>query len=155
MSKAFTRESDDDGVTELPDREISSFPNLVTAAGLAQIEAEIARHSEANALALSAGDKEAAARAARELRYWTARRNTAQVQPAPDGAGVVTFGSAVDILREDGRKSSFRIVGEDEADPAHGLLSWVSPLARAMMGKGVGDEIEAGATEATITGIAV
>ena len=68
MSKAFTRESDDDGATELPDREISAFPNLVTAAGLAQIEAELARHSEANAGALSAGDKEAAARAARDWR---------------------------------------------------------------------------------------
>ncbi|MDP3494967.1 MAG: transcription elongation factor, partial [Hyphomonadaceae bacterium] len=93
MSKAFTRESDDDGVTELPDREISSFPNLVTADGLAQIEAEIARHSDANVSALSAGDKEAAARASRELRYWTARRNTAQVQPAPDDLDLVTFGS--------------------------------------------------------------
>ncbi|MDP3492684.1 MAG: GreA/GreB family elongation factor, partial [Hyphomonadaceae bacterium] len=59
------------------------------------------------------------------------------------------------ILREDGRRSSFRIVGEDEADPARGLLSWVSPLARAMMGKGVGEEIEAGATEATITAISI
>lgn len=155
MSKAFTRESDDDGVTELPEREISSFPNLVTAEGLALIDAAIDDHSLAHATALAAGDREAAARAARELRYWTARRNTAQVQPPAAESDEVAFGSQVEIEREDGRRARYRIVGEDEADPAKGLLSWVSPLARAMMGKGAGEEIEAGATEATITAISV
>lgn len=155
MSKAFTRESDDDGVTELPEREISSFPNLVTAEGLALIDAAIDDHSRAHATALAAGDREAAARAARELRYWTARRNSAQVQSAPADSDEVAFGSQVEIEREDGRRARYRIVGEDEADPAKGLLSWMSPLARAMMGKGVGEEIEAGATEATITAISV
>lgn len=155
MSKAFTKESDDDGVTELPDREISPFPNLVTSQGLALIDAEIDRHSDAHAKALGAGDKEAAVRAARELRYWTARRNSAQVQPPPADSDEVVFGSAVNILREDGRRSSYRIVGEDEADPAKGLISYVSPLARELMGKGVGEEIEAGATEAKIVAISV
>ena len=155
MSKAFTRESDDDGVPDLPDREISNFPNLVSPRGLTLIDAEIARYSDAHAEALSQDDKEAVARATRELRYWTARRNTALVQPAPAGSCEVTFGSAVTILRQDGRRSSFRIVGEDEADPTKGLLSWASPLARAMTGKGVGEEIEAGATEATITAISI
>jgi transcription elongation GreA/GreB family factor len=56
------------------------------------------------------------------LRDWTARRNTAQVQAAPTGSSDVTFGSALNIWREDGRRSSFRIVGEEEADPANGLL---------------------------------
>lgn len=155
MSKAFTRESDDDGVTELPEREISSFPNLVTAEGLALIDAAIDDHSVAHATALAASDREAAARAARELRYWTARRNSAQVQPAPADSDEVAFGSQVEIEREDGRCARYRIVGEDEADPAKGLLSWVSPLARAMMGRGAGEEIKAGATEATITAISV
>jgi transcription elongation GreA/GreB family factor len=155
MSKAFTKETDDGAVIDLPERDISDVPNLVTQQGLALIEAAIERHSAANAAALASGDKEAAARAARELRYWTARRNSAQVQSQPAGSDVVVFGSAVNITRADGRRASWRIVGEDEADPAKGLLSWVSPLARAMMGKGVGDEIEAGATEATITAISV
>ena len=155
MSKAFTKESDDDRGTELPDREISSFPNLVTAEGLAQIDAAIDAHSAAHASALAAADKEAAARSARELRYWTARRASAQVQPPPTGSAEVAFGSAVNIVREDGRRASYRIVGEDEADPAKGRLSWVSPLARTLMGKGVGEEIEAGATQATITAISI
>lgn len=155
MSKAFTKESDDDGAFDLPDREISGFPNLVTSEGLALIDAKIGRHSSANAEAIAAEDKDAAARAARELRYWTARRNSAQVQPAPSGSDEVAFGSAVNILRGDGRRSSYRIVGEDEADPAKGLIAWTSPLARELMGKGVGEEIEAGATEATIVAISV
>jgi transcription elongation GreA/GreB family factor len=153
MSKAFTKESDDDGVTQLPEREISQFPNLVTAEGLALIDAAIGSHSAAHAGALAAGDREAAARAARELRYWTARRTGALVQPAPTGAEEVAFGSRVSIELEDGRRSTYRIVGEDEADPTRGLLSWVSPLARAIMGKGVGEEIAAGATEAVIVAI--
>lgn len=153
MSKAFTRESDDDGVTELRGREISSVPNLVTVEGLALIEAAIDDHSATHATALACDDRDAAARAARELRCWTARRPSAQVQPPPQDLSVVSFGSQVDIAREDGRHARYRIVGEDEADPARGLLSWASPLARAMMGKGAGEDIEAGATEATITAI--
>jgi transcription elongation GreA/GreB family factor len=153
MSKAFTKETDADDSVELPEREISPLPNLVSQRGLALIEAEIERHSAANAAALAASDRHAAARAGRELRYWTVRRNSAQVQPDPAGSADVRFGSAVTILREDGRHQSFRIVGEDEADPAKGLLSWASPLARELMGKGVGEEIEAGATEARIVAI--
>jgi transcription elongation GreA/GreB family factor len=153
MSKAFTRESDDDGATELPEREVSSFPNLVTAEGLAAIDAEIERHSGANAKALAVGDKEAIARAGRELRYWTARRNSAQVQPAPADADEVRFGSTVTIEREDGRKTTWRIVGEDEADPVKGTLSHASPLARALMGHEVGEVIRAGATDAEIVAV--
>lgn len=153
MSKAFTRETDTDGAVELPEREISTLPNRVTARGLSLIDAGIERHSAANAAALAAGDKDAAARAARELRYWTHRRNSAQVQPPPDTVDIVAFGSRVEIERADGRRQTWRIVGEDEADPAQGLISWASPLARAMLGKGVGDEITAGATEAEIVAI--
>ncbi len=154
MSKAFTKETDVEAI-DLPEREISEFPNLVTVQGLALIDAEIERHSAANATARAASDKEASARAMRDLRYWTARRNSAQVHPAPTGCHVVTFGSAVNILRADGRRQSWRIVGEDEADPSCGLISWVSPLARAMIGKGVGEEITAGAAEAEIVAISI
>lgn len=153
MSKAFTKETDADDSVELPEREISALPNLVSQRGLALIETEIERHSAANAAALATDDREAAARATRELRYWTARRNSAQAQPEPVGSAKVQFGSAVTILREDGRRQSFRIVGEDEADPPKGLLSWASPLARELIGKVIGEEIEAGATEAKIVTI--
>ena len=155
MSKAFTRESDEDGATELPEREVSSFPNLVTREGLAAIEAEIERHSADHAAALGAGDKERGARAARELRYWTQRRVSAQVTPPPSDTDEVRFGSRVTIAREDGRKQTWRIVGEDEADPGQGTLSHASPLARALMGREVGDVVEAGPAEAEIISISV
>jgi transcription elongation GreA/GreB family factor len=155
MSKAFTKENDDDGATELPEREVSSFPNLVTREGLSLIDAEIERHSTAHADALGLNDKEQASRVARELRYWTQRRATAQVTPPPVDNSEVRFGSTVSIQRGDGRRQTWRIVGEDEADPARGTLSHASPLARMLMGREVGDVVQAGAGEAEIVAIEV
>jgi transcription elongation GreA/GreB family factor len=60
----------------------------------------------------------------------------------------VQFGSTVTIVRDDGRRQTFRIVGEDEAEPAQGTLSYVSPVARALLNKAVGDVITAGSGEA-------
>ena len=145
MSVAFTREEDLEATAaNLPDRPISPHPNLVTPEGLAQIEAELAAARAARAAAQSAGDIEtdrtAMARATRDLRYWSARRASAQlVEPAPPD-GAVRFGGVVTIEREDGRTQTWRIVGEDEADPAAGSVSHVSPLARALLGRRVGDE---------------
>jgi hypothetical protein len=79
MSKAFTREDDSGHEAELPERAISPHPNLVTAEGLAQIEGAIVRATEEQARARVAADAAAEARAARELRYWSARRATAQL----------------------------------------------------------------------------
>jgi len=155
MSKAFTREGDDAGATELPERIISSQPNLVTAEGLAAIDAEIEEHSRRQSEANAAEDRDAAARAARELRYWMVRRASAQLMPSPPDTGEVRFGSTVSIEREDGRKSTWRIVGEDEADPAKGTVSHVAPLARALMGRRVGDVVQAGATDAEIVSISI
>jgi transcription elongation GreA/GreB family factor len=72
------------------------------------------------------------------------------VVAAPPDPSEVRFGTSVTILRDDGREQAFRIVGEDEADPAHGSISHVSPLARAMFGKRVGDVVAAGTGEAEI-----
>ena len=75
------------------------------------------------------------------------------VEP-PEDAAEVHFGSTVTIERNDGRRQTYRIVGEDEADPAHGTLSYVSPVAQALMGKPVGEVVEAGHSEAEIVEIA-
>ena len=144
MSVAFTREEDLEATAaDLPDRPISAHPNLVTAEGLAAIDAALAAARAAYASAQASGsieaDRTAMARATRDLRYWSARRATAQlVETEADGR--VRFGGSVTIEREDGRTQTWRIVGEDEADPAKGSVSHVSPLARALMGKRVGDE---------------
>src|ERR1700680_1866434 len=152
MSRAFVKEQDVDYV-ELPERPVSEHPNDVTEAGLAQIENALAKASEAYAIAQAAADRAALAAAGRELRYWTARRASARVIPAPADRSEVRFGTSVTIVRDDGREQTFRIVGEDEADPAQGSISHVSPLARAMFGKRVGGVVRAGAGEAEIVQI--
>ena len=143
MSRAFVKEPDGDTPDVLPERPISPHPNLLTRAGLAAMEAELARLDAAHAAAVRADDKPAIAATQRDLRYWTARRASAQLVETPPATGQVQFGCTVTIARDDGRKQTFRIVGEDEADPRQGTLSHVSPLARALFGKAVGDVAEA------------
>jgi transcription elongation GreA/GreB family factor len=152
MSRAFVKEQDVDYL-EMPERPVSEHPNDVTETGLAQIEDAVAKASEAYAIAQASADRAALAAAARELRYWTARRASAHVVPAPADTSEVRFGASVTIRRDDGRQQTFRIVGEDEADPAKGSISHVSPLARSMFGKHVGDMVTAGNGQAEIEAI--
>jgi transcription elongation GreA/GreB family factor len=154
MSRAFVKEQDADSVEALPDRPISAHPNDVTDEGLALIEAALAVSRTAFAGAQASGDRAAAARAGRDLRYWTARHASARVVPPPTSTDGVRFGARVTIVRDDGREQTFRIVGEDEADPARGTISHVSPLARALFGKTVGDVVSFGKGEAEIRQIA-
>ena len=146
MAVAFTREEDYEAqAANLPDRPISPHPNLVTASGLARIEAELAAARAAYAAAQSQGgisaDRTAMARATRDLRYWSARRSTAQLTEPADQPGVAQFGSTVEVERDDGRRQTFRLVGEDEADPTQGSISYASPLAVALRGKSTGDVV--------------
>ncbi|HEX5932518.1 MAG TPA: transcription elongation factor GreA [Methyloceanibacter sp.] len=154
MSKAFTKEPEpgSDVYDDLPDRPVSPH-NLVTPKGLEMIEAELARLHREHAAAQDADDRPLLAKINRDLRYWTSRRATAQVVEPPRDVSEVRFGSTVTIEREDGRRQTYRIVGEDEADPSLGTLSYVSPVAQALLGKQAGDVIEAGTAEATIIDI--
>jgi transcription elongation GreA/GreB family factor len=152
VSRAFIKEVEPQTV-DLPDRPVSTHPNLVTAEGLAGIERALARFEAASKAAIAKNDRMAIAATQRELRYWTARRSTAKVvEPAAD-KGKVHFGATVTVRRDDGRAQTFRIVGEDEAEPSHGTLSYVSPLARAVLGGSVGDDVEVPGGSATIAEI--
>lgn len=154
MSRAFVKEGDGtDAFEELPERLISSHPNLVTPEGLARIEEELARAQQAYAAAQAATDRSALAVAGRDVRYWTQRRASAELVPPAADKGEVRFGARVTILREDGRRQTYRIVGEDEADPAKGTLSYVSPLARALIGKALGETARVGQGEVEIVAI--
>jgi transcription elongation GreA/GreB family factor len=152
MSRAFVKE-DTAEIFDLPERLVSESANYVTPRGLALIEAEQARLSHEHATAVAAADRTAIARTARDLRYWTSRRASAEVVPLPEDCGEVRFGCTVTVGRDDGREQTFRIVGEDEAEPTKGTLSHVSPLARALIGKKVGDVVPAGRDEAEILSI--
>jgi transcription elongation GreA/GreB family factor len=141
MSRAFVKEQDGDGVEELPELAISEHRNLVTPEGLAQIEANARRLTAELAEARAAFDKSAVARLERDLRYWSSRRASAEVVAPVAEPVVVRFGCTVELRASDGETATFRIVGEDESDPARGLISWVSPLAEALMGAAAGDEV--------------
>ena len=154
MSSAFVKEPEGgEAFEDLPDRPISPHENFVTPEGLAMIDAELARLHEEHAAAQAADDKATLARSGRDLRYWTARRNSAQVVHPPEKQDEVHFGATVTIEREDGRRQTYRIVGEDEADPAKGTISYVSPLAQALTGKRVGAVVQAGTSDAEIVAI--
>ena len=159
MSVAFTKEGDSEAfAADLPDRPISSHANLVTPEGLAWIERELAdaraAYSGAQVGGEVAQDRTAMARATRDLRYWSARRGSAQLIEPPIATAIVQFGHAVTFDREDGRRQTYRIVGEDQADPAQGMVSYVSPLARALLGKAVGDTAVVAGGEVEIVAIA-
>ena len=151
MSRAFVKESDN--VDAPPERPISPHPNYVTARGLALIEEALTRAQSQHAAAQAVADREALAVAARDLHYWQQRRASAQLIPPPPDKDTVHFGSIVTIERDDGRRQKWQIVGEDEADPARGTLSYVSPVARALVGRKVGDVVQAGNSGAEIVAI--
>jgi transcription elongation GreA/GreB family factor len=153
MNKAFVNDDDEGQIDVLPDREIPPHPNLVTAEGLAQIERMQADLSKQLATAEEGDDANAVAHIARDLRYWTARRSNAELVAPPKDKSKVAFGSRVTIERNDGRKQTFRIVGLDEADPEKGTLSYISPLAKALTGKAVGDVVHAGQGDVEIVAI--
>lgn len=141
LSRAFVKEPDGNEVfDDLPDRVVSPHRNFVTPDGLAAMDAELARLHAALATAKAGGDKAAGATLSRDLRYWTARRASAELVEPPTGPEV-RFGSYVEIERRDGRRQVFQITGEDEADPAAGRLSYVAPLARALIGREEDDEL--------------
>lgn len=154
MSRAFVKGQDDEFIQELPDRPISEHPNDVTPEGLAQIEQAVAQARADVAAAQENDDRNERARASRDLRYWTARLATARVLPTPADQSAVRFASTVTIMRDDGRQQTFRIVGEDEADPSKGTISHVAPLARGLLGKHVGEVVRAGKGSAEIVSIA-
>lgn len=154
MSRAFVKEGDgEEAGLDLPERALSPHRNLVTAAGLAAIEQALRGAREAVTAARAADDKPALARAERDLRYWSARRGNAEQVPPPRDTSVVRFGCRVTFARGDGSRTRVTIVGEDEADPAAGLVSYVAPLARALLGAEPGDVLRFGDDELEILAI--
>jgi transcription elongation GreA/GreB family factor len=150
MSRAFVKEDDDAPPPPPLGRALSGAPNRVTPRGLRLIGEEIDRLEAA----LGAGqDAEVEAQLRRDLRYWTARRASAQPvahDPAPRAAG---FGVKVTI-RRGGAVQVVEIVGEDEADPAQGRIGWTSPLARALDEAEPGETVELGAEPIEILAVA-
>jgi transcription elongation GreA/GreB family factor len=159
LSVAFTKEESAETAAEtlLPDRPISPHPNLVTEAGLKALELKLQQAREAHDAAQQIDDvnerRRQAAIPLRDIRYFSERVRTAQVIPDPKSSDVVAFGSTVTFSRNDGRVQKYRIVGEDEADPKAGSISFASPVAKSLMGKVVGDTAGSGSQELEIVAI--
>ena len=159
MSVAFTKEDSAETASEtlLPDRPISPHPNLVTEEGLKALEFQLDQARAAYEAAQKIEDvnerRRQAASPLRDVRYFATRVRTAEVITKPTSTDTVAFGSTVTFRRGDGRVQKYRIVGEDEADPKAGSISFVAPVARVLMGKAVGDEVGAAGQELEIVAI--
>ena len=141
MSRAFVKESDGADGEDLAELQVSPHRNLVTADGLAQIEQNVERLRAEQSAARAADDRAAVKRIQRDLRYWVERQRSAELVPPAAPGGKARFGSAVTLEKPDGSLIVYRIVGEDEADPARGKISYVSPIARRLIGAALGEEV--------------
>ena len=159
MSVAFTREESAETAAEveLPDRPISPHPNLVTASGLEALTDAMSQSRTAYEAAQQIQDaaerRRAVVVASRDIRYFAERLRTAQLVTPPADFSAVAFGHRVTFRRDDGRHQAFRIVGEDEADPRIGSISYVSPVARALIGRAAGEIVLSGDREFEILSI--
>lgn len=147
MSKAFTKEDDGTENIHLDDLPQSTHPNLVTASGLKSLKARHdARRADLAKLRAQPDDfdsKMAIAIAERDIRFFEGRINRAILVAHPDDdLDTVVFGAEVDFLTADGTRQTFRIVGEDEADPTQGLIAHFSPLGAALLGAKLGSFVE-------------
>jgi transcription elongation GreA/GreB family factor len=154
MSRAFTREEDsENAIASIGERPISEHRNLVTQNGLDMIDVEIANLRHELTEAEAEADKQRVAVISRDLRYWAARRESAELSIPESDSEVVRFGMTVELESEGAKSVSWKIVGEDEADPAKGSISHVSPMARALFGKKVGDVATVNGKEWEIVGL--
>jgi transcription elongation GreA/GreB family factor len=160
LSVAFTKEESAETASEtlLPDRPISPHPNLVTQSGLQALELQLRQAREAYEAAQKVEDvnekRRQSAVPLRDVRYLAERLRTAQLVRNSASTETVAFGSTVTFSRADGRVQTYRIVGEDEADPKAGSISFVSPVAKSLIGKAVGDVVGSGNQEIEILSIA-
>ena len=160
LAVAFTKEESAETASEtlLPERTISPHPNLVTAAGLKALESQLEEARAALKATASIEDvnerRRQAAGPARDVRYLAIRVGSAKIVSEPETTERVAFGSTVTFSRDDGRVQTYRIVGEDEADPTRGTMSFASPIARFFMGKSAGDAGQVNGQEIEIISIA-
>lgn len=147
MSRGFVKEDDlEHAGTDLPERPVSQHPNYVTPVGLKLLQ-QAAEQLEQERTELFPRKEDPIANqrlsvVQRDLRYYEARLEQAiLVNPADQPADTVLFGATVTVEDEEGENRVFSIVGEDEADIAVNKVSWVSPLAKALIGHKTGDSV--------------
>jgi transcription elongation factor GreB len=141
MSRAFVKESEPDAPVELPEKAVSTLRNLMTEQGFAAMRELRDGLKEELDRCAHTDDIHARTRIAelqRDIRYYSIRLGSAEVVKCP-ATDAVRFGHCVSFRDQDENHYCFQIVGEDEADAGGGKISWASPLARELIGKGVSD----------------
>jgi transcription elongation factor GreB len=155
MSKAFTK-SEGEG-SEAPALPIGpplppGAKNYVTPAGAEALRARLAETQFALEQARAAGDPARAQLAQQRLEFLGERAAALEeVRPPETADGPARFGATVRTRDEDGRERSVQIVGIDEADAARGRISWTSPLARALLGHAIGEEVRVRTPQGDVT----
>ena len=144
MSRAFIKEQDGDQADhDPPERPQSPHTNYVTPYGLKQLQQRVqelitVRDSLTGKQDL--GDQQQLKVVKRDLRYYTERiKRAVVVSPEAQPNDRVHFGASIEVEDVEGKRFRYLIVGEDEADPDLAKISWVSPLARALLGACTGD----------------
>lgn len=145
MSRASVNEDAGADRPDLPELPLSAHPNYVTPRGLAALQSRLAaRIAELTQLRGRSErlDKLPEAAAERDIRWLEARLASAiLVDPHRADLSTVSFGLRVQLATEDGQTLSYEITGEEEADATAGRIAPHSPLARALLGAKVGDEV--------------
>jgi transcription elongation factor GreB len=144
MNRAFVKEPDEGAPAEsLPERQVSEHDNYVTPAGLRQLDAKVGELETRRLDLLEGNDPgDELTYVDRDLRYFTARLESAiPVDMARQPRRKVAFGAAVTVSQPGGDRRTFTIVGEDEADLREGKISYVSPLAEALVDARVGKTV--------------
>jgi transcription elongation factor GreB len=147
LSRGFVKEDDlEHAGTDVPERPVSEHPNYVTPHGLQQLQhAMQTLEKERTTLSARKDDPTAQQRLSminRDLRYLEARLEAAIiVDPQDQSREQVLFGAHVHVEDDEGQRQVFQIVGEDEADIAQNKVSWISPLARALIGHKPGEVV--------------
>ncbi|WP_306599932.1 GreA/GreB family elongation factor [Geothrix sp. 21YS21S-2] len=159
MNRAFMKDPDDAARPEvLPERPQSPHPNYVTPSGLQRLRVQAADLAARLQEIGPSADPHERALLQRDLRWVEGRLQRAiLVDPAVQAPDRVRFGMTVEVRHEDGSTEALTIVGEDEAEPGTGRISWLSPLAAALLDAGPGDEVTwqrpAGRTRLEILGV--
>jgi len=147
MSRAFVKENDlEHAGIDIPERPLSEEPNYVTPRGLSLLNQTIDNlEKEREALITKKDDpmiRQKIAMIERDMRYFAARIESAILtNPKEEDPSHVLFGAKVTVEDEEGTLLTFEIVGEDEANIHEGRVSYLSPLAVALLGGAVGDEV--------------
>ena len=146
MSRAFVKENDlEHAGIDIPERPVSNETNYVTSNGFKELQEKLnSLDSERQLLKEleSSNSKQKKLRIERDLRYFSSRLKSAiLIDPSNQDKNIVLFSAIVEVLSSKNKKYKFEIVGEDEANIKLSKISYLSPLAKSLIGSRIDDKV--------------